>query len=104
MIGVIRPLNINKTRRLRRYPKVLPWDQARTVSIKIIEILVILEDILIRIRKSLMSQNSTAAIDNALASKLILIARLGYHLKMLLTLLLFTICIRIYYLLTVFLY
>jgi hypothetical protein len=51
-----------------------------------------------------MSQNSTAAIDNALASKLILIARLGYHLKMLLTLLLFTICIRIDYLLTVFLY
>ena len=51
-----------------------------------------------------MSQNSTAAINNALPSKLILIAALRNHLEMLLALFLFTVRIGIYYLLPVLFY
>lgn len=42
-----------------------------------------------------MPKNSTSTVDHTLASKFILVARLRYHLEMLLRLLLLTIRIRI---------
>ena len=101
MIWIIWPLYIDKTRWLRRNPKVLPWNKRRSISIKIIEVLVILKHIFIGIGKSLMTKNSTSTVDYTLTSEFILIARLRYHLEMLLRLLLLTIGIGINNLLSI---